>query len=138
MEIKRGIPVSPGLALAPALVMDTEGFRIPQRFIDKKHRKDEVARLKEALKEKDLSKEAAVALGNIGRDGIPVLVEILKTSTQPDLQAAAAKGLGQVGGLHGDASVVPPLLEMLVVFGLLAAAWYLLQVVLLPRLGVST
>jgi hypothetical protein len=30
------------------------------------------------------------------------------------------------------------LLEMLVVFGLLAAAWYLLQVVLLPRLGVST
>ena len=70
-------------------------------------------RLKEALKEKDLSKEAAVALGNIGRDGIPVLVEILKTSTQPDLQAAAAKGLGQVGGLHGDASVVPPLLEML-------------------------
>ncbi|MEX5282948.1 MAG: HEAT repeat domain-containing protein [Nitrospiraceae bacterium] len=70
-------------------------------------------KLKEALKDKDLSKEAAVALGNIGRDGIPVLVEILKTSTQPELQAAAAKGLGQVGGLHGDPSVVPPLLEML-------------------------
>lgn len=74
---------------------------------------DALPRLKEALKDKDLSKQAAVALGNIGRDGIPVLVEILKTSTQTDLQAAAAKGLGQVGGLHGDASVVPPLLEML-------------------------
>lgn len=74
---------------------------------------DALPRLKEALKDKDLSKQAAVALGNIGRDGIPVLVEILKTSKQTDLQAAAAKGLGQVGGLHGDASVVPPLLEML-------------------------
>ncbi len=74
---------------------------------------DALPRLKEALKDKDLSKQAAVALGNIGREGIPVLVEILKTSKQPDLQAAAAKGLGQVGGLHGDATIVPPLLEML-------------------------
>jgi phosphotransferase system enzyme I (PtsI) len=50
MEIKRGIPVSPGVAIGPALVMDTEGFRIPQRFIEKKQRKEEVARLREALK----------------------------------------------------------------------------------------
>ncbi len=34
MEIKRGIPVSPGVAIGPALVLDTEGFRIPQRFVD--------------------------------------------------------------------------------------------------------
>lgn len=74
---------------------------------------DALPRLKEALKDKNLSKQAAVALGNIGRDGIPALIEVLKTSTQTDLQAAAAKGLGQVGGLHGDASVVLPLLEML-------------------------
>ncbi len=70
-------------------------------------------RLKEALKDKDLSKQAAIALGNLGREGIPVLIEILKSSKQTDLRAAAAKGLGAVGGLHGDASVVPPLLEML-------------------------
>ena len=50
MEIKRGIPVSPGLAIGPALVVDTEGFRIPQRFVEKKQRKEEVARLREALK----------------------------------------------------------------------------------------
>ena len=30
MEIKRGIPVSPGVAIGPALVLDTEGFRIPR------------------------------------------------------------------------------------------------------------
>jgi phosphotransferase system enzyme I (PtsI) len=50
MEIKRGIPVSPGVAIGPALVVDTEGFRIPQRFVEKKQRKEEVARLREALK----------------------------------------------------------------------------------------
>jgi hypothetical protein len=70
-------------------------------------------KLKEALKDKDLAKQAAVALGNIGRDGIPILIDILKTSNQIELQAAAAKGLGQVGGLHGDATIVPPLLEKL-------------------------
>ena len=50
MEIKRGIAVSPGVAIGPALVVDTEGFRIPQRFIEKKQRSKEVARLREALK----------------------------------------------------------------------------------------
>ncbi|MCI0378098.1 MAG: phosphoenolpyruvate--protein phosphotransferase [Gemmataceae bacterium] len=50
MEIKRGIPVSPGVAIGPALVVDTEGFRIPQRFIDRKQRRDEVQRLREAIK----------------------------------------------------------------------------------------
>jgi hypothetical protein len=70
-------------------------------------------KLKAALKDKNLSKEAAVALGNMGKEGIPILVDILKHSKQPELQAAAAKGLGDLGNTHNDASVVPPLLEML-------------------------
>ena len=70
-------------------------------------------RLKEALKDKDLSKQAAESLGSIGRDGIPLLVDIMKTSPDLELQASAAKGLGHVGGLYGDASVVPPILEKL-------------------------
>ncbi|BCA55416.1 conserved exported protein of unknown function [Nitrospira sp. KM1] len=70
-------------------------------------------KLKEALKDKDLSKQAAVALGSMGKDGIPILIDILKHSKQPDLQAAAAKGLGDLGNTHNDPSVVPPLLEML-------------------------
>jgi len=69
--------------------------------------------LKAALKDKDLSKHAAVALGNMGKEGIPILVDILKHSKQPELQAAAAKGLGDLGNTHNDSSVVPPLLEML-------------------------
>ena len=52
-------------------------------------------------------------MGNLGREGIPLLVEIMNTSPDLEVQAAAAKGLGQLGGLHGDASVVPPLLAKL-------------------------
>jgi hypothetical protein len=70
-------------------------------------------KLKEALKDKELSKQAAVALGNMGKEGIPILADILKHSKQPELQAAAAKGLGDLGNIHNDSSVIPPLLEML-------------------------
>ncbi len=49
MEIKRGIAVSPGVAIGPALVVDTEGYRIPQRFIAPWQRQAEVTRLRAAL-----------------------------------------------------------------------------------------
>lgn len=70
-------------------------------------------KLKEALKDRDLAKQALAAIGNLGRDGIPLLVEMMNTSPQLEVQAAAAKSLGQLGGLHGDASVVLPLLSKL-------------------------
>ena len=70
-------------------------------------------KLREALKDRDLAKQAIGAMSNLGKEGIPLLVDIMNTSPQPELQAAAAKGLGQLGGMHGDASVVPPLLVKL-------------------------
>jgi len=70
-------------------------------------------RLKEALKDKDLAKQAAVSLGNLGKESIPILIDMLKNSKDPELQAAAAKGLGNVGSAQGDARIIPPLLEML-------------------------
>ena len=70
-------------------------------------------KLKEVLKDRDLAKQAIGAIGNLGKEGIPFLVEIMNTSPDIEVQAAAAKGLGQLGGLHGDASVVPPLLAKL-------------------------
>src|SRR5271165_3348610 len=48
MEIKRGIAVSPGVAIGPALVLDTEWFRIPQRYIDGDSAA-EIQRLRDAL-----------------------------------------------------------------------------------------
>ena len=70
-------------------------------------------KLKEVLKDRDLAKQAIGAMGSLGKEGIPLLVDIINTSPQIELQAAAAKGLGQLGGLHGDASVVLPLLAKL-------------------------
>ena len=70
-------------------------------------------KLKEVLKDRDLAKQAIGAMGSLGKEGIPLLVDIMNTSPQIELQAAAAKGLGQLGGLHGDASVVLPLLAKL-------------------------
>jgi phosphotransferase system enzyme I (PtsI) len=49
MEIKRGIPVSPGVAIGPALMLDTESFRIPQRFVERDQVEAEVRRLHQAL-----------------------------------------------------------------------------------------
>jgi hypothetical protein len=71
------------------------------------------SKLKEVLKDRDLATQAIGAMGNLGREGIPLLVDIMNTSPQLELQAAAAKGLGQLGGMHGDASVVAPLLVKL-------------------------
>ena len=60
-------------------------------------------KLKEALKDRDLAKQAIVSMGNLGKDGIPLLVDLMNSSPQLDIQAAAAKGLGQIGGINGDA-----------------------------------
>jgi phosphotransferase system enzyme I (PtsI) len=49
MEIKRGIAVSPGVAIGPALVLDTEWFRIPQRFVGGDRLQEELHRLRQAL-----------------------------------------------------------------------------------------
>jgi hypothetical protein len=70
-------------------------------------------KLREVLKDRNLAKQAIGAMGNLGKEGIPLFVEIMNTSPDLEVQAAAAKGLGQLGGLHGDASVVPPLLAKL-------------------------
>ncbi len=45
----KGIAVSPGVAIGEALVMDTEGFRIPRRFIQRATIEPEVARLAAAI-----------------------------------------------------------------------------------------
>jgi phosphotransferase system enzyme I (PtsI) len=49
MEIKRGIPVSPGVAIGPALVLDTDLFRIPQRTVAPEAVPEELGRLRLAL-----------------------------------------------------------------------------------------
>lgn len=69
--------------------------------------------LKPLLKDPDpaVAKAAIIALGNIGhRESIAMLVDVLETGT-PEMQIEACRGLGKVGGLHGDSTVIPPLIH---------------------------
>ncbi|REJ64913.1 MAG: phosphoenolpyruvate--protein phosphotransferase [Planctomycetota bacterium] len=49
MQKLEGIAVSPGVAIAEALVLDQEGFRIPQRFIARDEVESELTRLDAAV-----------------------------------------------------------------------------------------
>lgn len=49
MDIKRGTPVCPGVAIGPALVLDTEGVRIPRLSVPPDQLDREVARFVAAL-----------------------------------------------------------------------------------------
>ena len=46
MLIKRGIAVSPGVAIGPALVLGSDSFRIPRRFVSIDAVDTELARLR--------------------------------------------------------------------------------------------
>lgn len=50
MEIKKGIPVSPGIAIAKPLVIDSEEYRIPRRSIMPSERAEEIRRVRKAFK----------------------------------------------------------------------------------------
>jgi phosphotransferase system enzyme I (PtsI) len=49
MEIRKGIAVSPGVAIAPAIVLDSEQFRIPRRSIEQPEVEAELGRLQGAV-----------------------------------------------------------------------------------------
>jgi phosphotransferase system enzyme I (PtsI) len=49
MEIRRGIPVSPGIAIGEVFLLEAEGVRIHEHFISEHEVKKEVARLEKAM-----------------------------------------------------------------------------------------
>jgi len=49
MEVLKGIPVSPGISIGQAFLLDTEGVRIPEHFIRDDQIEHEVSRLEWAL-----------------------------------------------------------------------------------------
>src|SRR3974390_2046303 len=57
MEIKKGIGVSPGVAICKARVLDAEEFNVPQRHVKPERVAEEAVRLRQALE--DSSKERA-------------------------------------------------------------------------------
>src|SRR5687767_13678008 len=74
MEYRYGIPVSPGVAIGPALVLDNEGVLIPHRTVPPDQVDAEIARLARALEEtaadardarSKMTAKLGTALGNI-------------------------------------------------------------------------
>jgi phosphotransferase system enzyme I (PtsI) len=68
MKIKKGIGVSPGVAIAPAIVVDAEEFDIPQRHVPVDHAQAELSRLRRAVSVSkreilDLQKRAVERIG---------------------------------------------------------------------------
>src|SRR4030042_521616 len=51
MEIKKGVAVSPGIAIAKSLVIDSEDYRIPRRLIKPAQRMVEIQRVRNAFSE---------------------------------------------------------------------------------------
>ncbi len=49
MEILKGIGVSPGIAICPAIILEAEDYRIPQRFVVRKQVRAEIQRLRQAF-----------------------------------------------------------------------------------------
>src|SRR5688500_12073739 len=58
MQKLQGIAVSPGVVLGEALVVDTEGFRIPRRFVSRDAVEDELERLNGAIEASGVEIEA--------------------------------------------------------------------------------
>ncbi len=50
MEIKKGIAVSPGIAIAKSLVIDSEDYRIPRRSVNPSRRMIEIQRVRNAFR----------------------------------------------------------------------------------------
>ena len=69
--------------------------------------------LVQTLQKEHLITTTARALGHFGEQARPYLMDLLQTSSKPEVQAAAAYSLGNVGALTGDTRSTPLLLKIL-------------------------
>ena len=90
MEYRYGIAVSPGVAIGPALVLDTEGVLIPHRTVPPGQVEAEVARLNRALDETAASARDAGPGGEVTMRGACAPKGRSVTRTHPDVGPAGA------------------------------------------------
>ena len=89
MEIKRGIPVSPGVAIGTALVLDTERFRIPQHTLSGNGLAEEINRLHQALAAAAAESRARMDLvrGKLGDEYAGIFEAHARLTEDPGLAA---------------------------------------------------
>ncbi len=95
MEIKKGIPVSPGVAIYPAVVVDTQDVRVPRRTIERGQVAQQRQRLARAI-------EAARAD-----------LQQLRDQVESDLGPEPAKIFGFHLGMLQDASLIDQIDQMI-------------------------
>jgi phosphotransferase system enzyme I (PtsI) len=74
METRRGIPVSPGIAIGEVFLMEAEGVRIPEHFIAASRVDQEAARLEKAMDE--ALEELEGLAGQVSAKAGPAIAEI--------------------------------------------------------------
>jgi phosphotransferase system enzyme I (PtsI) len=89
MQKLQGIAVSPGVAVGEALVMDTEGFRIPRRFVARDAVDHELERLEAAIAAagSEIERNRAAVLRELGDQYAAVFSAHLQMLRDPKLRA---------------------------------------------------
>jgi len=74
MEIRRGIPVSSGIIIRQAFVLDSEDYRIPRRFVTDKEIEGEVERFRQAVTsaESEINSLKQDVLRRAGTEVVPI------------------------------------------------------------------
>lgn len=85
----QGIPVSPGVAVGEALVMDNEGFRIPRRFVTRDAVDDELERLDKAIETSsaEIARNRDTVSSKLGRQYGAIFEAQLQMLHDPKLHA---------------------------------------------------
>ena len=99
MEIRRGIAVSPGVAIGSALVLGSEGFRIPQRFVRIDAVDTELARFYAAIAAvcEEIAFNEQLASERLGKQYGAIFAAHLQMAQDPKL----LKEIGYATGLIG-------------------------------------
>jgi len=89
MQVRRGIAVAPGVVTGPALVLGTEDFRIPQRFVAVAAVEVEVARFHAALDAvcQEISENEELATERLGKQYGAIFAAHLQMVRDPKLVA---------------------------------------------------
>lgn len=87
MELRRGIAVSPGVAIGPALVLGSEGFRIPRRLVRDDAADTEIARFRGVLKEvcAEIAANVTLASDRMGSQYAAIFSAHLQMAQDPKL-----------------------------------------------------
>jgi phosphotransferase system enzyme I (PtsI) len=92
----QGIPVSPGVAIGPALVLDSDGFRIPRSIVAAEKADGEYARLRRAVNDVSAKLEAsrAATAAIAGQDTGNIFSAQLQMLHDPRLHAELKRRIG--------------------------------------------